>query len=83
MGDEQIEMLKQLLASGVRLAWVSGRAYREILSITQRKEAYEGPEGLEPAGVFANGEYVALWATDPEDIVVFDVRPVFKVVAEG
>lgn len=78
MDDEQIEMLKELLASGVRLAVCFGREYREILSIEMRKEAHEGPEGLEPAGVFANGEYAALWAADPEDIVRFDVTPVFS-----
>lgn len=60
MDDEQIEYLRQLLAAGVRLAVRFGREYREILAIELRRESHEGPEGLEPAGVFANGEYAAL-----------------------
>lgn len=82
MDDEQIEMLKELLASGVRLAVCFGREYREILCIELRKETHEGPEGLEPAGVFENGEYASLWAANPEDIVRFDVTPVFELDGE-
>lgn len=83
MDDEQIEMLKELLAAGVRLAVRFGREYREILSIGMRKETHEGPEGLEPAGVFENGEYASLWAANPEDIVRFEVTPVFVFDTEG
>jgi hypothetical protein len=78
LDDEQIELLKDMLRAGHRLAVCFGREYREILSIELRKETHEGPEGLEPAGVFANGEYAALWAANPEDIVRFEVTPVFE-----
>ena len=82
MDDEQIERLKELFAAGVRLAVCFGREYREILSIEMRKETHEGPEGLEPAGVFSNGEYASLWAASPEDIVTFEVKSVFEFEAE-
>lgn len=83
MDDEQISLLKELFAAGVRLAVCFGREYREILRIEMRKEAHEGPEGLEPAGVFENGEYASLWAANPEDIVRFEVTPVFEFNGEA
>lgn len=79
MDDDEIEILKALLASGQRLAWQkSGQEYREILEICMRKEAHEDDDGLEPAGVFHNGEYIALYAASPEEIVRFDITPVFE-----
>ena len=76
MNDDQIAYLVSLLDSGIRLAWQSGCEFREILSISLRRETQEGPEGDELAGNFSNGEYAALMAVNPEDVVIFDVRPV-------
>jgi hypothetical protein len=76
MSDDQIEYLKKLLHAGFQLAVVFGDRYREIISICDRREAHEGPEGDEPAANFDNGEYAALWACEPSDIVIFDIRPV-------
>lgn len=76
MDDDQIEHLHNLIDAGFRLAVVFGEQYREVVEICDRREAHEGPEGDEPAAVFSNGEYAALWACDPSDIVIFDVRPV-------
>lgn len=82
MDDEQIEILKQLLTAGQRLAWKNGQEYREILEICMRKEAHEDDDGLEPAGVFYNGEYIALYNAEPTEIMLFNVTPVFEFDAE-
>ena len=73
MDEEEIEWLKTMLARGDRLAWRYGSEYREIVEIGLRKEPHEGPEGLEDAGIFLNGEYVALMACSPDEIVQFEV----------
>jgi len=72
MTDQQIEALRQVIARGrVCVGWddPAGKL-RRIVSIEER-------DG-EPAGVFANGQWCALMAVCPEDIVAY-FRP-FAVV---
>ncbi len=67
MTDEQIAHLINLLAIGCRLAWRDPSGpMREIVSFGM---CGESPK--EPAGVFQDGTYCALWAVCPEDILEF------------
>jgi len=75
MDDDQIQAIIAMLKAGVPLAWRAGEEYRRIVRFDQRREAWEPPEDDEPAAVFSNGEYVALYAVEPDDIVIFEVRP--------
>lgn len=67
MTDQQIETLRQLLASGQRIGWRDRSGpMREIVSIGMRGESPQ-----EPSGNFRDGTYCALWAVCPEDVVAF------------
>jgi len=79
MDDEQIAKMKSALSSGRRLGWRDPAGpLREIIKVIDADEC--GPTG-EPAGVFRDGKWCALWAVCPEDIIEF--QPLFMSAWEG
>lgn len=65
MNDKQIEILKEAISRGIVQWNPDSRNARQVVKVSKHVE--EG-EGL--CGIFANGEYVALYNCDLSDFVL-------------
>jgi len=65
MNDEQIEILKKAIGRGI-LQWnPDSKNARQVVKVGRHIE-----EGEDPCGIFANGEYIALYNCDLSDFVL-------------